>query len=291
MMKSTNTVLVVIYRNQSGNWDRISDGLMLLDPAPLAIVVAMDRPGNGDLVVVNEVTTKKGIYIDSISITQDVSVKMPNWDGKSDPFLAGYVRNKAIDHVTDRYKTATNIIFIDGDCVPQSNLIGAHEKYLNSAYPVLSVGRRREQEYGWKDRREADPTLHHIGLFSGAGFLVQNTELLKNSLVVWSCNVGMNLTTIKLIRKFNKKYLNRDEVFDSDFNGSWGGEDGFLGIIAWLCKIMITTISDVRSGVNHISHPRPGEKYSVKHKEFFDKKIEDIKKRMKVNPLSFEFFL
>jgi hypothetical protein len=100
----------------------------------------------------------------------------------------------------------------------------------------------------------------------------------------------MSLKAIKILKKFNSKYYNRDEVFCSEFLGKWGGEDGFLGIQAYYCKIFMSTVGEIASGIEHIDHPRPDDKYNLSHMTYFKEQCEKIRKKVTLNPLTLDFF-
>lgn len=204
-------------------------------------------------------------------------------------FLAGMARNVGLEAALRR--GCHTVIFIDGDCIPEPDLVKSHLNKCNTYLPTLTVGRRREQQYRWQDRRESISSLAGLQMFRSEGLLIGNTELFRDCLVVWSCNFAVNLPAIKLIKKFNSIYYNRSEFFNSNFLGAWGGEDSFLGIEAWFCRIFVTTIGERRSGVQHINHPRPPETHTIKHKEFFDSQVDKLKKKVRLKPLGLDFFI
>ncbi len=72
--------------------------------------------------------------------------------------------------------------------------------------------------------------------------------------------------------------------------GKWGGEDGFLGIECYYCRIFITMIGDITSGIEHIDHPRPDTIYTIKHIDFFKSQCSNLRKKVTINPLSLDFF-
>jgi hypothetical protein len=154
------------------------------------------------------------------------------------------------------------IVFIDGDCVPETDLIKSHKAANSCGVPNISNGRRKESKYNWLDQRDVDPKMKGLALFTHNNrFVIHNPDLLKTCTITWSCNLSANLAAINLIKRFNKFYYGRDEFFNSEFLGSWGGEDSFLGVQALLCKVFITIVNDDFSGIRHIDHDRPTSKY------------------------------
>jgi len=281
--------LIIPFYCQTKNLGKVLAGLEKQTTKPDTIFIVVDRPeddpeyGN----TFQSIVDKSALNINVIKSTNPKHIGNRPDEGKT-LFLAPHVRNQGIDKALKSGHDA--FIFIDGDCVPQPTLIESHLKKLSSNVPVMSIGRRREKQYRWMDRREFESNLCHLEIFREHGMIVNNPELLKNSLIVWSCNVGMNAKAVKLLRNFNKKYYSRYEVFCSEFNGKWGGEDGFLGIEAWHCRIFITTLGERGSGIEHIDHPRPSDVYSISHKEFFDKEMSALRTKVQISPLDLNFF-
>lgn len=276
-----NVALIIPIYKQYENIDKIIKGIESQTRKPDCIYIVLDRP----TIEEQELVSNK---LSSSSIISKFLINQENPTSKDDAFLAGFVRNIGIrEAIRDNCEL---FIFIDGDCVPQNKLVEGHLKKCDYELPVLSVGRRRESIYRWVDRREHIAELSHLGLFQGNGVIVSNPELLKQYLIVWSCNIAMNRLAIDLIKKLNIKLFGRNEVFSSDFNGSWGGEDSYLGIQAYHCRIFITTVGEKTSGILHIDHPRPSDKYDPNHKKFLETQIEILRKKLKLSPLELSFF-
>jgi len=282
------TALIIPSYNQSKYLPRIFKAIELQSIKPSVIYLMVDRPEDDETIEQ---------YLKQISkLNLNIVIKYVNkipknieFRSTNNPFLTPYIRNSGIANALS--EGCDNFIFIDGDCIPQKNLIQSHLKKLNHHIPVLSVGRRREAIYKWQDRREHVPELLNLNLFREKGTLINNPQLLKQSLIVWSCNMAMNLPAIKLIKKFNKKYYFRDEVFSSEFVGKWGGEDAFLGIQSHYCRVFITTIGEKSSGIEHIDHPRPPEKYNLEHMKFLNNEMEKLSKKIMLNPMEIDFFV
>ena len=200
------------------------------------------------------------------------------------------MRNLAIDRAIE--DGCGVFVMIDGDCIPEENLVKAHLEVGSINVPSLTCGRRNDVKYGWKDQRDVDPKMKALSLFNhGNGFIIHNQDLLYKSSIVWTCNVAMNLSSIKIIKKLNLRYYGRSEVFSSEFLGTWGGEDGFLGIQANMSRIFINTISEEKAGIRHIDHPRPLSKYSDQQfGEYLKTHIELLNEMQLNRPLTVEFF-
>lgn len=292
--------LIIPLYKQSKHWARLLSGIQKQSVKPDCIYLIVDRPfddlgplnGNGEplnpkwnplaeLTKLNSYVTFtdiKTIVIDSVP--HNIQRKSRN----SNVFLAGHARNIGIQHaINDKCDV---FVFLDGDCIPQDDCIKSHVDMCSTVLPIISVGRRRESQFRWLDQREVIPNLTHLRLFEKHGSLISNPDLLKQCLIVWSCNIAMNLNAINIICKFNELYYNRHEVFNSIFNGVWGGEDGFLGITAWYCRIYIHTLGNFKSGIEHIDHQRPESIYNKDHKAFFDDQCEILRKKIIINPIT-----
>jgi hypothetical protein len=217
-------------------------------------------------------------------------VGKPNNLPSFDLFLTGYNRNVAIESALD--DGSEIVVMIDGDCIPETDLIKSHYEINNIDVPSITCGRRREEPYKWLDQRDVDKKLASLNLFtSGNGYLIQNQELLQRSTIIWTCNVGMNKQAIELVKKLNKKYYGRSEVFNSEFLGSWGAEDIFLGIQASMLKIFVSMITGEKAGVRHIHHERPVDKYGQESFVVHLKNHIDLLNEMQINnPLTVDFF-
>ena len=281
--------LIIPLHDQAIYWEKILKGIKSQTRLPDMIYVVIDRP-NLDRIP-NCVA-----YITNLNASIPVNInvltidKQPqNIQRTSDKiFLAGYARNiglqEAIKDECDCF------VFIDGDCIPQRELIRSHELLCSYDLPILSIGRRREIKYRGLDSREHHPNLTHLNIFGRNGTLINNPDLIKQCLIVWSCNIGLNLKAVSILTRFNKKYYDKEELFNSEFNGAWGGEDSFLGITAWYCRIFMHTIGESKSGVEHIDHPRPENIYTINHKQFFEEKCTILKKKIAINPMNLELF-
>jgi hypothetical protein len=279
-------LLVPIYK-QAKHWELILKGIVSNDNTPGKIYALLDRATDDDYNHIKSLSDSSSLNIEVIRCPSPPE-HLVKREIVGEPFYVGYIRNFGIDKaVNDGY---TQFVFIDGDCIPQSGLFQSHFNKLDADIPVLSVGRRREKKYRWKDQREVTPEFTHLDIFRKQGLLINNPELITSCVIVWSCNIGMNLKFVQLLRKFNESYYGRAEVFCSEFLGAWGGEDGFLGVQAWYTRAYITTIGEPAGGVQHIDHPRPTDKYTVDHKVFFQEELKRLRVKTKLHPLDIDFF-
>lgn len=287
MTIDTMALLVPIYK-QSKNWELIVKGIEANPDVPAKIYALLDRATDEEYIIIKQVSDSSELNIEVIRCPLPPSHLIKREPEEGEPFYVGFIRNFGIDKaIEDGYQ---EFLFIDGDCVPQSGLFISHHNKLSANLPVLSIGRRREQKFRWKDQREVSPEYSHLQIFRREGMLVNNPDLITSCVIVWSCNLGLNIELVKLLKKFNEKYYSRSEVFCSDFLGAWGGEDGFLGIQSWFVRAFITTIGEAKGGVQHIDHPRPSNKYTPSHITYLQEQLKRLRVKSKLHPLDLDFF-
>lgn len=288
------TALLIPVYEQKKYWPRMLSAIEAMSILPDVVYVLMDRPSITDYNYVKEKCadpTLKGIY--KVLNLRDIPeyVGRPNNLPEQDLFLTGYRRNQGIElAIADGCEV---FVFIDGDCVPQCDLIKAHHNANSFGVPNISIGRRREEKHNWKDQREVDVKVKAIGLFTKTNLrVITERYLLNTSSIIWTCNCSMNLAAVRRIQKLNERYYGRNEVFCSEFLGTWGGEDGFLGIQATYANVFITMINDEKSGIRHIEHPRPIQKYSPEaFSIYLAAQIELLSLMIGNKPLPIDFYL
>ncbi len=282
-------LLVPIYK-QSKYFQEIYNGIESQTESPDSVYLILDRPTAEEFTTIKNICKNSKINYVILGIHD-----IPEYIGKptnipgSQLFLTGHRRNVGIDRAI---RDGNEIfIFIDGDCIPESSLVESHKNACTTTMPIITCGRRNESRFGWRDQREFDPELKALDLFKKGGSIIYIVDLLKRSAIVWTCNFAINLKAVKLVKKLNKFYYNRDEVFSSEFLGSWGGEDSFLGLQSIFCKIIVSTISNDNAGIRHIDHPRPDNKYAY---DTFQKtlitQVELLEYMFKKKPLTIDFF-
>lgn len=240
---------------------------------PDAIVFVFDRVDIPDMTEYNN--NGYNVY----SVRSDPDPTIPKY--RSGEIYAGHTRNTGITFIENKIPDYDAILFIDGDCIPQPELIDSHRYICSSDIPILSCGKRRESDHGWHDRREKFGRLHSIGIFR-RDIIINDLSLLKDGLIVWSCNIAMNRKCITLIKQFNDTYFGKSEVFNSHFNGGWGGEDSFLGIMAHAARVFIHVIS--RGAVEHIYHPPTPQARADESYRFFRDMTDKFKVKLVANP-------
>jgi len=287
------TALIIPIYKQYQYWIRMMSGIEKQTHLPENVYVMLDRPTDEEYNNIKDLCNSAGLRNSYKVINMNETpefVGRPNNLPDFDLFLTGYNRNTAINMAIE--DGCEIFVMIDGDCIPEKDLIKSHHDVNSINVPSITCGRRKEMSYNWVDQRERDPKLNGLHLFNkGDGFLIQNKRLLELSTIVWTCNVGMNLKAVKLVKKLNRRFYGRDEVFCSEFLGTWGGEDSFLGIQADMCNIFISMLNGKNAGVRHMHHIRPSDKYNEKSFMFHLKNHIALLNEMQLNnPLTMEFF-
>ena len=278
---SNMVVLIPITNTQIGNIGMIISAMNMQTMLPGAIVFVFDRV---DPIDVSQYSScEYRVYGIRSDIPTNKSPKYRDGD-----IYAGHTRNTGIEFIASTIPEYSAIILIDGDCIPQPELIESH-KYISyySDLPILSCGKRREEDYKWRDRREINNRLRSIGMFT-RDIIINDASLIKDGLIVWSCNIAMNRRCIELISHMNKTYYGTYEVFNSNFNGGWGGEDSFLGVMAHVCRVFIHVVA--KGGVEHIYHPPTSPEMASESYEFFKQMVDAFKLKLVNNPPPIRLF-
>lgn len=201
-------------------------------------------------------------------------VGRPEMNADSDWFLTGYVRNVAISYI-DNHPEIDGVVFIDGDCIPEPDLIKSHMSVLSRDTPTVTVGQRKEAMFGWLDQRNTQSSPCHI--FSDVPTEIHHEVMFVDSGVVWTCNFGLNRGAISALRTINNTLYHRNETFSSDFVGKWGGEDGFIGLQCFYTGIPVVSLELGDNGIRHKYHDRTSAKYD--HVAFL-RFLEDQRERL-----------
>lgn len=196
-------------------------------------------------------------------------------------FLAGKCRDIGVDYAL--LLGATGVIFVDEDCIPQDELVKSHMEYLKYDIPAISLGRRLEEKFHWHDPREFGEA-GSLNLFSSRGTIVQNLTLIANCLATWTCNMGMNVRAIRIIRDAMKRMCRTERIFHPAFDGKWGGEDAFLAYVAWAYRVTMAYLPYGANAVKHMDHPRPPAEYNKDFKERLETEVVNFRKFLAKDP-------
>lgn len=204
---------------------------------------------------------------------------------EGDGFMAGKCRDIGLDFAVAR--GVEGVIFVDEDCIPQESLAASHIRALSRGIPVISLGRRLESSIGWKDPRETGEA-GNWHLFSGKGSVVQNVSWVKNCLATWTCNLGINMSAIRILRRAMKGICGQTRLFHPAFDGHWGGEDAYLGYLAWMYRVTMAYLPMGANAVKHIDHPRPLPEYGKGFRDTLEAQVEKLRKYGAMHPVSLD---
>jgi hypothetical protein len=254
------TGLIIISKGQIRYLPYIIGKISDMTLRPDAIYYLMDRDVESDVSTARNIIHDSGFDFINLIENYDVpcGLRRPMMTAGMPYFLSGFCRNVCIDKAIS--DGCDRIVCIDGDCIPECCIIEGYNKFLPKDSPSVVCGKRNDAVLGFSDQREHNK---YPNIFSDNISEVSYEAAVLDSAVLWSCNIGMNALAVRRIKEINKKYYGISEVFSSIFSGRWGGEDSFLGIECFYDEnISLMAMGFPRSGITHIDHPRPIDKYA-----------------------------
>lgn len=252
------TLLVILSKDQQKYIPRMLERVSEFTTMPDGIWYYLDRPTGREYIEARRALEGHGEVELKVNRGTPEYLGRPQMNPGVPQFLAGHVRNVAIAEACAQGYGA--ILFIDGDCLPESDIVDAYAEVLDTDSPVLATGKRKESKWNYDDQRVVSKE-HPVHIFGERPNVVEDEMLFVESGVIWTCNVGINLAAINALYDLNEKLYGRREVFSSIFSGTWGGEDGFLGLECLYGGITVMTIRNGKTGIVHIDHERPPNKY------------------------------
>lgn len=172
-------------------------------------------------------------------------------------FSAGMTRDYGYDNLINYSDTNFDVvIFTDGDCYPNETVVEDH--YFNCTLrdsPIVSCGRRMMQDRTgtFKEDERMDKWAQGYSFVNMNSRIISSTRTSIDSIFTYSCNLAFNIRALELCRKVNSTLSMNQRIFNSEFDGSWGGEDNFISDIMFRTGNFIT-LSDYRSCVYHYWH-------------------------------------
>lgn len=259
-------IVIIPIHNQRHNLPYVLNAYLAQTNAPKHIVLVLDRCTDDSRESAELMVSK----FDTVGCTLHIVDKAAD---RTVGFGAGSTRDYGIRYALDAGLEG-DFLFSDGDCIPSADLVRHHEEALVSDLPRITCGLRYEtvpagqpQDFPLVGdyvcgmpvqtdlRLEAD---YCRGQVFGTNYdrVVVNPDIIRNSWICWSCNLGMNRAAIELCHTVNGT-MDGDErrVFNSAFDGNWGGEDGFVGATVFHCGGEVVAVSS-RSWVTHLWHER-----------------------------------
>lgn len=209
---------------------------------------------------------------DSVNILQTIDTKLnikfiEKLDGEN--FSAGMTRDAGISYI-EQFSPDV-VIFTDGDCYPNETVVEDHyNNCITRSTPIVSCGRRMMQTEN--DIYEEDERMQTWA--QGCSFVnsdrrvLLSTRVTLDSIFTYSCNLAFNWEAIKLCKRINKELTGISRVFNSEFDGTWGGEDNFVSNCLFRTGNYIL-MANYRSCVYHPWHVP--NKYSPNNKNTWKK--------------------
>ena len=269
-----NVLLAIPAKNQNQYIADMVEAIEAQAVKPCHVLYMPDRPTGKDLVEARKLVGNNPLVELCPVSKRPEYVGRPQMNFGEDWFLTGHVRNEAIRYM-DAHPEIDAVVFIDGDCIPEKELIKAHAELLDSDRPVVTVGQRKESLHQWEDQRCKD--FSFIKIFNDEPSVVENEAWFVDSGVVWTCNFGMNRKAVDALRELNNTLYGRNETFSSDFLGTWGGEDGFIGLECFYSGIDVIALGKGNNGIRHKYHERHQAKYDhIKFVMFLEGRREEL---------------
>lgn len=281
------TLFVILSKDQDKYAEEMNRHLEQLSTKPDKVLVLLDRPE------LREMNATKRAYADNplveVITVRDIPAHIgrPQMNYGVPYFCAGHLRNIAAKYAIDNGYDAA--IFIDGDCYPEPDMVKAHIALLDRIEPTITVGRRLEGKHAWHDQREVSEDFP-IPIFNKPNTPVTNEAFFVDSGVVWTCNMGINRAALEHFFNLNDTLFGRKELCSSDFCGTWGGEDGYIGLQALYTGVEVLPVCDKNAGIRHVNHDRPLDKYD--HETFvayLEEKREELLYLLKINHIECKY--
>ena len=177
-------------------------------------------------------------------------------------------------------ETNTNVLFLDGDCIPSDNLFEHFNNELDVDEPTIVISQRRNSHKDGinisDDSRLTTPW--YVGwIFDKECLKIKHLELSRIRMLTWSCSLGINLKAISLIKSINEHLGYSNRLFPSIFDGHWGGEDDYIGHVAMFMNIQVIGLAK-EDYVIHIWHEsRVNNEYIDRSKVAYDKLLDYCK--------------
>lgn len=164
-------------------------------------------------------------------------------------FDAGATRDYGLQRFEEITGEINDVLFLDGDCIPNEFVISEHLENLKRIEntPIVSCGRRvcydKNQNPMGDIRDNFFTEKTNKWFFDDKNGKLLHSNFYHNYLIAThSCNLALNKEAIDICRRINKRlqnwydkpYIitdNENRVFNSKFDGNWGAEDNFIGNI------------------------------------------------------------
>lgn len=221
-------------------------------------------------------------YLKSIKSNIKIDFVIKNFGNN---FCAGAARDYGLREYIKKYGEIEEVLFIDGDCIPNENVVKDHSENLKRINaPIISCGRRVSYDKSGENKGDIRDCCFSEYLDNdNYVFDEKNGKLLHSYIFHWdttvshSCNLAFNRKAIDLCYSINKKLNNSDRIFNSKFDGKWGYEDNFIGQILFLTNGYCFSTS-INSFVEHKWHVLNSKNNNTrKNAKIYKNLINDLK--------------
>jgi MoaA/NifB/PqqE/SkfB family radical SAM enzyme len=217
--------LIVLIHNQAVNLPRLTAAYRGLSEKPDLFVFVCDKCTDSSVCDLKTFSDSIGTPISIIEVHD------------SDSFAAGKNRDRGLAEAESKLGKC-NVVFLDGDCVPNQDLIKLHREAqeTNQDFPTVSIGSRHNEAKNASriiiDTRHSHFKFHDEIFAKDTLRLVTSRSPAFSRMLTWSCNLGLNAKAIELFKTCIFHLSNERRIFHPAFDGSWGGEDDFIGLMA-----------------------------------------------------------
>ena len=252
-------IVIVPSHNQASNIKEIVEAYEAQTIKPEVLLFVLDRCTDNSEEILNSINT-------SIELKWIIKIEGCN-------FSAGMTRDYGLRYIEANYKDYDCVLFTDGDCIPTNNVIENHIKTLSQTKKhAVSCGRRLMQlESGsCEEYDERDEWAYGMSFTNKNARLIIANYLTTDSILTYSCNLAFNRKAIDVIKSINYKLTNNYRLFNSSFDGVWGGEDCFVSYCIYKTNGYILLCSK-DSYVKHAYH-----KSSIKDLYAMKEKLKEL---------------
>jgi hypothetical protein len=232
---------VTLVHNQAMNLGRILSAYAAQSLVPKVFVFVLDRCTDDS-------------YDMILRFSEKFNVKILETDHGSG-FMAGFNRDVGLAYLKEAHPL-TSVLFLDGDCVPTHDLFCVVNKTLECGEArVALISRKLETEAGAviDDYRIVSPWSKNKIFVSGINNIVTSMYLARQRQLTWSGSLGLNMTAVDAVVDVVSRITGEARLFSSAFDGVWGGEDDFIGLVAMFYSINVCAV-DPSNYVQHIYH-------------------------------------
>lgn len=251
---------ITILYNQESNLDRVLPAYDAQTKQPDTYVFVLDRCSDNSISKVIEFSLSHNCLILEIS----------NGEG----FNAGSSRSSGLELVRNNHSV---FLFLDGDCIPTSELFMINYTNLTCSSPAISINKRvfeskNSTDNDTGDHRTLIPWVKTKVFKSGLNNKVVDTYVSRWRSLVVSCCFGINTPALAKVQEINLELFSSTRMFPEVFDGLWGGEDDYIGWIAMLFCIDVVAIDPI----NHVRHIWHESRQNTLYKDTSDKTYDKL---------------